>query len=171
MILYGYKHRNIELASGQFFCENCDTGREYKHISIVRYFTLFFVPLFPLGTVSSYIECQTCMTTYKPEEIAALPDNQQLAADMAARKEAANRKQKATGGRNLAVIGLVMSLISTCMLAILTLFQLTSGSNPLDDLMGTFLLAAVCPLPLLLAGAASLIWGLRIRRSVTEATI
>ena len=170
MIIYGYRNQNVELASGQFICPKCDADRTYKHINIVRYFTLFFIQLFPLGKVASYIECQTCMRAFKPEEMAGTRGNELMVADMAARKAAADLATKGIRGRNLIVIGAIIMAISACMLAILTAFQLTNTSDPTEDIFGTFLLAAVCPLPLLLAGVGLTAWGIKTRRSVTEST-
>lgn len=64
MIIYGYKHREVELGSGHFHCSRCEVQRPYRHKKIVRYFTLFFIPLFPLGNISEYVECQVCGRTY-----------------------------------------------------------------------------------------------------------
>lgn len=170
MIIYGYRNRNVEIGRGSFVCPKCGAERDYKHINVVRYFTLFFIQLFPLGKLSSYIECQTCFRTFKPEEIAATPGNQQLAADLVVRKAESDRKNKAIRGRSLLVIGGIIAAISLCMLAILTAFQLTNDRGPTDDILGTFMLAAICPLPLLAAGAGLLWWGVRTRRSLAEET-
>ena len=67
MIIYGYRNRVIEQGTGNFYCPNCQAQRQYKRKKIVRYFTLFFIPIFPLGTLSEYIECGVCGRTYKPE--------------------------------------------------------------------------------------------------------
>jgi hypothetical protein len=72
MIIYGYRNREIEMGTGNFYCPKCETQRPYKFKKIVRYFTLFFIPLFPLGTISQYIECGLCGRTYKPEAISAV---------------------------------------------------------------------------------------------------
>lgn len=72
MIIYGYRNKEIEMSTGNFHCPKCETQRQYKFKKIVRYFTLFFIPLFPLGTTSQYIECSICGRTYKPEAISAV---------------------------------------------------------------------------------------------------
>ena len=73
MIIYGYKNREIEQSAGSFHCSNCGVRRLYKHKKVVRYFTLFFIPLFPLGKLSEYVECQVCRRTYQyqPEFLSA----------------------------------------------------------------------------------------------------
>src|SRR6185436_3160723 len=65
MIIYGYKNREVEQSSGSFYCSTCGVRRLYKHKKVVRYFTLFFIPLFPLGKLSEYVECQVCRRTYQ----------------------------------------------------------------------------------------------------------
>jgi len=172
MIIYGYKNRNVVLASGQFICPKCKMDRNYQHIRIVRYFTLFFfIQLFPLGNVGDYLECDTCHSIFKPEEIYGTPGNDQMVAEMKARKAESDRQTKANGGRNLAVIGGILMVISFCMLATLTAFQLTYDpeGGPTSDIVGTLLLAAVCPVPLGLAGLGLFFWGLNRRRSALEA--
>src|SRR5262245_11435130 len=66
MLIYGYRNRTIEQGTGIFQCPNCRDQRAYTRKKVVRYFTLFFIPLFPLGTLSEYIECQLCRRTYQP---------------------------------------------------------------------------------------------------------
>jgi hypothetical protein len=72
MIIYGYRNRDIEMGTGNFYCSKCETQRPYKFKKVVRYFTLFFIPLFPLGTRSQYIECGVCGRTYTPEAVSGV---------------------------------------------------------------------------------------------------
>jgi rubredoxin len=72
MIIYGYRNREFEMGTGNFYCPKCETQRPYKFKKVTRYFTLFFIPLFPLGTVSQYVECSVCGRTYKPEVLSLL---------------------------------------------------------------------------------------------------
>lgn len=67
MIIYGYRNRETDVATGEFYCSHCRTRRAFKHKRMDRYFTLFFIPLFRLGRLGEYVECQTCFTTYKPD--------------------------------------------------------------------------------------------------------
>ncbi len=67
MIVYGYKGRETEIGKGQFFCPNCKKIRQYRKIRISRYFTLFYIPLFPYKTLAEYIECGGCFTELKLE--------------------------------------------------------------------------------------------------------
>ena len=67
MIIWGSKGREIELASGQFYCPKCDASRPYKRKRIARYFTLYFIPLFQIENLGEAVECQICRQAYKPE--------------------------------------------------------------------------------------------------------
>jgi hypothetical protein len=67
MIVYGYKGKETEVGRGQFFCSTCKKIRQYRKIRISRYFTLFFVPLFPYKTLAEYVECQGCFSGFKLE--------------------------------------------------------------------------------------------------------
>jgi hypothetical protein len=67
MIVYGYKGKQIEVGRGQFFCSNCKKIRQYRKLRISRYFTLFFIPLFPYKTLAEYVECQGCFSGFKLE--------------------------------------------------------------------------------------------------------
>lgn len=70
MIIYGYRNREVQEGSGNFHCPNCRAQRQYRRVKIKRYFTLFFIPLFPFSTLSEYVECMVCRRTYKPEILA-----------------------------------------------------------------------------------------------------
>ena len=67
MIIWGTRRREKELATGQFYCPQCQTTRTYKHKSAGMYFTLYFIPLFQVKKLGEYVVCQTCNQAYKPE--------------------------------------------------------------------------------------------------------
>ena len=67
MIIFGTRGRHKKLDEGIFYCPNCNQQRQYDHKKIQRYFSLYFIPVIPMDTVTEYIECQTCGTTFKLE--------------------------------------------------------------------------------------------------------
>lgn len=64
MIIFGWKSLARIVSSGSFVCPRCGGKRWYSVVSVRRWFTLFFVPLIPLGKLGSYVECRSCGSTY-----------------------------------------------------------------------------------------------------------
>lgn len=60
MIIWGSKAKVHQTGTGQFFCPNCVADTRYHHMRVSRYFTLYFIPLFPTSTLSQYVRCGTC---------------------------------------------------------------------------------------------------------------
>jgi hypothetical protein len=60
MIIFGTRVRHKVVGEGQFFCPKCQAQRPYKHKRATRYFTLYFLPIFPMGQLGEFVECQTC---------------------------------------------------------------------------------------------------------------
>ena len=65
MIIWGSK--NVEKITGQgtFHCPGCGREQGYKRKAIKRYFTLYFIPLFPMSTVAEFLSCDSCAGSYK----------------------------------------------------------------------------------------------------------
>ena len=67
-IIFGCKSRYINEDEGVFVCPQCETLKQYNKKSIQSWFTLFFLPIFPLGKKEDrHIECHQCQRTYYPE--------------------------------------------------------------------------------------------------------
>jgi uncharacterized tellurite resistance protein B-like protein len=65
MIIWGSKGRTATIASGEFHCPDCSDYKLYKHQKVKRWFTLYFIPVFPMEDLGEYIECGDCKSTYK----------------------------------------------------------------------------------------------------------
>jgi len=65
MIIWGSKARTITESSGKFYCPECDDYKIYESKKVKRYFTLYFMPLFPTSDLGEYIECGECKSTFK----------------------------------------------------------------------------------------------------------
>jgi DNA-directed RNA polymerase subunit M/transcription elongation factor TFIIS len=65
MIIWGSKVRHQKLSEGEFWCPKCQAQRLYYHKMAARYFTLYFIPLFPLQQLGEIVECQTCKVAYQ----------------------------------------------------------------------------------------------------------
>jgi hypothetical protein len=68
MIIWGSKAKVHPIGAGTFFCPNCSADSPYSHERISRYFTLYFIPLFPTATLGQYVQCRTCGMQF-PEAI------------------------------------------------------------------------------------------------------
>lgn len=73
MIIFGTRNRFKTIGSGQFYCPHCQAQRTYEHKQAKRYFTLYFVPLIPMGDLGEFVECQTCHITYKTDVLSIEP--------------------------------------------------------------------------------------------------
>lgn len=66
-IVFGTKGQSRVKAEGSFYCPRCNGQRKYKHFIAKRYFTLFFIPVFPIGTLGEYVQCQQCQGEFRVE--------------------------------------------------------------------------------------------------------
>ena len=74
IIIWGTKGLTTRKGEGQFVCPACGSERRYLHKQVRRFFTLYFIPLIPLGIVGTYVECQGCSGTFDDVVLArALP--------------------------------------------------------------------------------------------------
>ena len=60
MIIFGTRTSNSRAAAGFFNCPRCSSQRSYTHQVAKRWFTLYFIPVIPLGKAGEFIECDAC---------------------------------------------------------------------------------------------------------------
>ena len=165
MIIYGYRNKEVEQGTGMFHCPRCGGDRAYKRKKIIRYFTLFFVRLFPLGTVSEFLECQMCMTTYPHGVLSAGGDFEPGSPAVMKSPSAIQPNPNKQPGSCLPMAllsGGAISLFAGCGVSILmVLVQIDSPNN----WQGFFGLMVLCPIPLIVAGLIMFLSGLGIRRN------
>ena len=65
MIIMGTRGVTMTPQKGDFYCPTCCETQPYHHKRVRRFFTLYFIPVIPLDVLGEYVECQTCMDTYK----------------------------------------------------------------------------------------------------------
>ncbi|MFT5820175.1 MAG: putative tellurite resistance protein B-like protein [Crocinitomix sp.] len=63
-IIFGTRGVRSTMQEGQFHCPQCDGQTRFKHKKVTKFFTLYFIPLIPLGNKGTYVECQSCRNTY-----------------------------------------------------------------------------------------------------------
>ena len=68
ILIWGFRARAKAVSTGEFFCTRCGADRSYVLQHLRRWFTLFFIPLFPVGkTLGEQVKCSTCGTCFRPE--------------------------------------------------------------------------------------------------------
>ena len=68
ILIWGFRARAKAVSTGEFFCTRCGVDRSYVLQQIRRWFTFFFVPLFPVGKpLGEQVKCSTCGTTFRSE--------------------------------------------------------------------------------------------------------
>ena len=67
--ILGLKTRLSTIDTGMFRCPNEGGDRAYRHVRARRWFTLFFLPVIPLGTQGEWVRCQGCGTQYGPDVV------------------------------------------------------------------------------------------------------
>ncbi len=77
MIIWGSKGRTSTIKSGDFYCPDCSDYKAYNHQKVRRWFTLYFIPVFPLSDLGEYIECSECKSTYKDNVLDYDPKKQE----------------------------------------------------------------------------------------------
>lgn len=60
MIIWGSKAQERRIGTGTFFCPRCAARSPYTQLRVARYFTLYFIPLFPTATLGQYVQCGRC---------------------------------------------------------------------------------------------------------------
>jgi transcription elongation factor Elf1 len=65
IIIYGSRGVTSELSSGDFHCPHCGNPSEYKLKQIRRFFTLFFIPIFPISSGVRFVECGHCGSQFE----------------------------------------------------------------------------------------------------------
>lgn len=66
IIIGGVGVRKKKIDEGDFFCPRCGTTRHYERKRAKRYFTLYFIPLIPMGDIGEFIECTVCHGMFEP---------------------------------------------------------------------------------------------------------
>src|SRR6185312_16552116 len=67
MIIFGTRTRMSVVERGQFHCPRCGPGQRYERKHAKRWFTLYFIPVFPVGDLGQFVECGLCHGTFKME--------------------------------------------------------------------------------------------------------
>ncbi len=64
MIIFGTRTMHSVRKTGVFHCPRCGASQSYDHKDVKRWFTLYFIPVIPMGTAGSFIQCRRCAGTF-----------------------------------------------------------------------------------------------------------
>lgn len=65
IIIYGSRGVVSELSDGDFDCPHCQNQASYRLKRVRRYFTLFFIPVFPINSGIHFVECDHCGSQFE----------------------------------------------------------------------------------------------------------
>jgi hypothetical protein len=74
MIIWGSKAQQRRIGTGTFFCPQCAAQAPYTQMRVARYFTLYFIPLFPTATLGQYVQCGRCGTQASEAVLRCTPE-------------------------------------------------------------------------------------------------
>lgn len=79
MLIWGTTHLKSVVGSGVFHCPHCESEAPYTKKKATEYFTLYFIPIFPLGARGNVIECGVCKGAFTEEILSYDPEAEQIA--------------------------------------------------------------------------------------------
>jgi hypothetical protein len=84
IIIWGSRGLTSTVDRGEFHCPKCDRREEYTLKQTRPWFTLYFIPIFPVGGGQRYVECAGCGQAYKESvlEYEAPSEGDRLAAEV-----------------------------------------------------------------------------------------
>jgi hypothetical protein len=65
IIFFGSRGVTSTVEYGDFYCPRCDHPEGYALKQVRPWFTLYFIPIFPIGGAQRYVECRRCGQAYK----------------------------------------------------------------------------------------------------------
>jgi hypothetical protein len=65
------------VTSGDFYCPRCLTTRPFTLKSSRRFFTIYWLPVFPISGRTRYVECDSCHTQFAESVLDLEPDTEE----------------------------------------------------------------------------------------------
>ncbi len=81
MIIWGSKGITGTTDRGTFNCPVCVSQQRFEQKRVRRFFTLYFIPIFPTSTLGEYVECAHCQGTFDTAIRSYDPSQQMLQAE------------------------------------------------------------------------------------------
>jgi hypothetical protein len=60
IIIFGVRGVKRKLDQGRFYCPSCQRSAPYTRYKVTRFFTLYFIPVIPLGSLGELVRCDQC---------------------------------------------------------------------------------------------------------------
>ena len=73
MLIWGTRGRQMKIGEGSFNCPQCQMERAHTHKRSSLYFTLFFIPIFPIRNLGEYVECDGCAQAFDVRVLEYVP--------------------------------------------------------------------------------------------------
>ncbi len=68
MIIWGYRTRTSKVKKAEVLKKSCPScGGDLELHDLKKWFTLYFIPIFPFQTLESFYKCADCSNSYKEE--------------------------------------------------------------------------------------------------------
>ncbi|MEM9319917.1 MAG: TerB family tellurite resistance protein [Pseudomonadota bacterium] len=74
ILIWGTRGRTSEVYSGDFYCPDCCGQKGFALQEVKRWFTFFFIPIFPINTLGKYVECGDCKSTFNERVLQLDPE-------------------------------------------------------------------------------------------------
>jgi hypothetical protein len=73
LVIFGTRGRISTTDGGRFYCPRCSGDRDYTRKGVRRWFTLFFIPIVPMGAARNvHVVCSTCNGAFN-EQVLTFP--------------------------------------------------------------------------------------------------
>lgn len=73
-IVWGSRVRDVTVKQTPFYCPHCHRQRTGNHRRVRRYFTLYWIPLFPIETLVECVQCNTCTGQFEMGVLQLTPE-------------------------------------------------------------------------------------------------
>jgi len=74
IFIWGSRYLTKTRDTGRFYCPQCgEPDVSYRRQAARQWFTMYFIPVFPIGGVEEHIECMRCRGTFKLEVLDLVP--------------------------------------------------------------------------------------------------
>lgn len=79
MLIWGTTRLKSAVGSGIFNCPNCESESPYTKKKATEFFTLYFIPVFPIASRGHVIECDVCRGSFAEQILNYDPEAEQIA--------------------------------------------------------------------------------------------